>query len=168
MEGEQGKPDIKANKNIGFQNDHSSEKERKVPTKHSKSSKNATIKVDREEIIVYPLPTKWNKQLKELLPQETVFTEIEFNALLDEYLSKLSFQYRTRVQEAAAIAFYHQQTNIPLIKALVCDDAPQFKLLTADLALCWVHEARHYKKRFFRYFYGENQNQLDFNNYNLI
>lgn len=333
LKGEQGKPDIKANKNIGFQNDHSSEKERKVPTKHSKSSKNATIKVDREEIVVYPkellpvdaqfkgyeevivqdilletnnvlfrkqkyyspserktylaelpvgyngefgpgikalvmslyyggnmtqgkllefledigismsagylsnlliksssdfefefnevytsglasspwqhldqtgarvggvnhttniicnplytvylttknkdrlsvlkvlqnvtalefilneftyelldtlnLPTKWNKQLKELLPQETVFTEIEFNALLDEYLSKLSFQYRTRVQEAAAIAFYHQQTNIPLIKALVCDDAPQFKLLTADLALCWVHEARHYKK----------------------
>ncbi|MEH1887665.1 IS66 family transposase [Nostoc sp.] len=204
LKGEQGKPDIKANKNIGFQNDHSSEKERKVPTKHSKSSKNATIKVDREEIdqtgarvggvnhttniICNPLytvylttknkdrlsvlkvlqnvtalefilneftyelldtlnlPTKWNKQLKELLPQETVFTEIEFNALLDEYLSKLSFQYRTRVQEAAAIAFYHQQTNIPLIKALVCDDAPQFKLLTADLALCWVHEARHYKK----------------------
>jgi Transposase IS66 family len=28
----------------------------------------------------------------------------------------------------------------------VCDDAPQFKLLTDNLALCWVHEARHYKK----------------------
>ena len=30
--------------------------------------------------------------------------------------------------------------------ALVCDDAPQFKLLTFELALCWVHEGRHYKK----------------------
>ncbi|MGK5092888.1 transposase [Deltaproteobacteria bacterium TL4] len=29
---------------------------------------------------------------------------------------------------------------------LVCDDAPQFKLLALDLALCWIHEGRHYKK----------------------
>ena len=27
-----------------------------------------------------------------------------------------------------------------------CDDAPQFKLITANRALCWVHEGRHYKK----------------------
>jgi len=29
---------------------------------------------------------------------------------------------------------------------LLADDAPEFKLVTALLALCWVHEARHYKK----------------------
>ncbi len=28
----------------------------------------------------------------------------------------------------------------------VCDDAPQFKLLTKKLALCWIHDGRHYKK----------------------
>ena len=33
-----------------------------------------------------------------------------------------------------------------MVQTLVCDDAPQFKLLTEDLSLCWVHEARHYKK----------------------
>ena len=32
------------------------------------------------------------------------------------------------------------------MQTLVCDDAPQFKLLTAQLALCWIHEGRHYKK----------------------
>ena len=26
------------------------------------------------------------------------------------------------------------------------DDAPQFKLLTLFLCLCWIHDARHYKK----------------------
>ena len=26
------------------------------------------------------------------------------------------------------------------------DDAPQFKLLTKDHALCWIHDGRHYKK----------------------
>ena len=332
LKGEQGKPDIKANKTKGFKNDHSSEKERKTPTEHSKRSKNQTIKVDREEIVTYPkeklppdaefkgyeeviiqdillktdnvlfrkqkyyspqtgktylaplpegydgefgpgikalvmslyyggnmtqgkllefledlgismsagylsnlliknqevfvaeyqqvyteglasspwqhfdqtgarvggvnhttnvicnplytiyqttrnkdrlsvlkvlqnttglefifnsltyelletfnLPTKWINQLK-LLPQQTALTEIEFNALIDEYLSKLGSQHRTRIYEAAAIAFYHQQSNISVIITLLCDDAPQFKLLTSDLALCWVHEGRHYKK----------------------
>ena len=33
-----------------------------------------------------------------------------------------------------------------MVQTLVCDDAPQFKLLTDDLSLCWVHEGRHYKK----------------------
>ncbi len=59
---------------------------------------------------------------------------------------KRGSQQRTRVLEAAAIAFYHQQTDWPVVQTLVCDDAPQFKLLTDDLALCWVHEGRHYKK----------------------
>ncbi|MDQ7089115.1 MAG: hypothetical protein Q9M50_00480 [Methylococcales bacterium] len=29
---------------------------------------------------------------------------------------------------------------------MLADDAPQFKLLTEHLGLCWVHDARHYKK----------------------
>ncbi|WP_414625296.1 hypothetical protein, partial [Calothrix sp. CCY 0018] len=93
----------------------------------------------------FNLPTKWINQLK-LLPQQKVFTETEFNFLIDKYLSKLGSQHRSRIYEAAAIAFYHQQSNIPIIKTLLCDDAPQFKSITSDLALCWVHEGRHYKK----------------------
>lgn len=93
----------------------------------------------------FNLPTKWLNQLK-LLPTLTAFTETEFNVLVDKYLSKLGSVGRTRIYEAAAITFYHQQSTIPVIKTLLCDDAPQFKLLTSDLALCWVHEGRHYKK----------------------
>ena len=33
-----------------------------------------------------------------------------------------------------------------MVRLLVCDDAPQFALVTDELALCWVHEGRHYKK----------------------
>jgi hypothetical protein len=80
------------------------------------------------------------------LPQETVFSEAEFNTLLDTHLPKLGSQQRTRIIESAAIAFYHQQTDWPVVQTLVCDDAPQFKLLTDSVALCWVHEGRHYKK----------------------
>ena len=53
----------------------------------------------------FNLPSKWINQLK-LLPTQTVFTETEFNALVNEYLSKLGSQYRTRIYESAAIAFY--------------------------------------------------------------
>jgi hypothetical protein len=53
---------------------------------------------------------------------------------------------RTRIREAGAIAAYHQQTKFPVISVLVSDDAPQFKHLTEEQALCWVHDGRHYKK----------------------
>ncbi|MEY3223232.1 MAG: transposase [Cuspidothrix sp.] len=96
-------------------------------------------------LTTFQLPTKWKNALQ-LLPQETVLTEAEFNTLLDTHLSKLGSQQRTRIMEAAAIAFYHQQTDWPVVQTLVCDDAPQFKLLTENIALCWVHEGRHYKK----------------------
>lgn len=33
-----------------------------------------------------------------------------------------------------------------LFIVLVCDDAPQFKKIAQVLALCWIHEERHYKK----------------------
>ena len=91
------------------------------------------------------LPLKWQKQLK-LLPQETPLDQRQFNALLAQHLEQLSAGYNSRIQEAAAIAFYHQQQNWPVVTTLVCDDARQFKLLTEELALCWVHEGRHYKK----------------------
>jgi hypothetical protein len=44
------------------------------------------------------------------------------------------------------VAAYHAQLEFPVIQLLVCDDAPQFNWLTVELALCWVHEGRHYKK----------------------
>ena len=54
--------------------------------------------------------------------------------------------HRTRIMEASAIACYHQDTGIPIVKVLLGDDAPQFKLLTDELSLCWVHDWRHYKR----------------------
>lgn len=53
---------------------------------------------------------------------------------------------RTRIMEAGAIAAYHNRTDIPVIKVLLSDDAPQFKKLTEEQALCWIHDGRNYKK----------------------
>jgi Transposase IS66 family len=36
--------------------------------------------------------------------------------------------------------------GFPVVRVLLCDDAPQFRSVTADLALCWIHAGRHFKK----------------------
>ena len=46
------------------------------------------------------------------------------------------------VREAAAVAAFRASDST---KWLVCDDAGQFKGLTANLQLCWVHVVRHFK-----------------------
>jgi len=59
---------------------------------------------------------------------------------------ELGPQQRTRIKEACAIAAYHQQTQTPVIRFLMSDDAPQFKLIPQHNVLCWVHDGRLYKK----------------------
>jgi len=49
-------------------------------------------------------------------------------------------------KEALAIASYRTQTIYPVVDLLLCDDAHQFNWLTLELALCWIHEFRHYKQ----------------------
>ena len=85
-------------------------------------------------------------RILQALPQDQDWTEAEFTALLAEHLPRLGPQHRSRIMEAAAIAAYHAQLEFPVVKLLVCDDAPQFKWVTEQLALCWIHEGRHYKK----------------------
>ncbi len=51
---------------------------------------------------------------------------------------------RRIILEASAITFYQQLSNAVLL--LLVDDAPQFKQITRLLALCWIHDGRHYKK----------------------
>lgn len=79
-------------------------------------------------------------------PQEQTLSEAELTALLEQQTPPLGPLQRQHVLEAAAVAAYHAQLEFPVIQLLLCDDAPQFNWLTAELALCWVHEGRHYKK----------------------
>jgi regulator of replication initiation timing len=80
------------------------------------------------------------------LPQEQMFTQPKFETLLKEHGPELGPQQYKWVLEGAAIAAYHTQDEFPIVLLLLCDDARQFKRITEILALCWVHEGRHYKK----------------------
>lgn len=52
-----------------------------------------------------------------------------------------------RVCESLAIGYYHEQNEYPAIRYLLTDDAPEYqKIALLQQALCWVHDARAYKK----------------------
>jgi len=89
---------------------------------------------------------KWCRTLPTLLSHDQTYTENQLDDVLDAHLPKQGADLRKRVKEALAIATYRSQTAYPVVELLVCDDAPQFNGLTVELALCWVHEYRHYKK----------------------
>lgn len=79
-------------------------------------------------------------------PRDQDLDEVTVTGLLAAQRLVLGPQQQTRIREALALGAYHTQADWPVIDTLVCDDAAAFRLVTEDLALCWVHEGRHYKK----------------------
>jgi cell division protein FtsB len=80
------------------------------------------------------------------LPRDQDLDEATLTAWLETHLPGLGSQTRRLVVDALAVAAYQAQLEWPVVKLLLSDDAPQFALITDELALCWVHEGRHYKK----------------------
>ena len=72
--------------------------------------------------------------------------EQAFVAKLEASWPNLSAQQRQAILSAAAVAAYHAEEDTAPVRLLICDDAPQFNWIGEELALCWVHEGRHYKK----------------------
>ena len=80
------------------------------------------------------------------LPGGVLLDEATLHALLAVQLPGLGPQQRKWLLDATAVAAYHAALEFPVVRLLVCDDAPQFTLVTEELGLCWVHEGRHDKK----------------------
>jgi hypothetical protein len=101
------------------------------------------------EALAYLAGMPFSKEMRRILEDwrsETVMEEDTFLHELDIRLPILNKQHRGAVLSAAAVAAYHAERGVSIVQTLVCDDAPQFKWLTRWLALCWIHEGRHYKK----------------------
>ena len=79
------------------------------------------------------------------LPWEQELSETELEDRLDRQMPGLGVTARNHIVEASAIAAYHAEVGHPVVRLLVCDDAKQFKLVTEELGLCWIHDGRHYK-----------------------
>jgi hypothetical protein len=80
------------------------------------------------------------------LPWDQELDAATLQHLLDTHLPAVGSQTRTWVLDALAVAAYQAQVEWPVVRLLICDDAPQFALITDELARCWIHEGRHYKK----------------------
>jgi hypothetical protein len=80
------------------------------------------------------------------IPRERELDEATLTALLAAPALRLGPRQQEQVREAFALAAYLADPDWPVVRTLVCDDAPQFRAITEELALCWIHEGRHFKK----------------------
>jgi len=94
----------------------------------------------------FKVPKRVTDQLLNLTDDKEI-SEAQIQALLKKvFKNGKGKNTKTRIMEAAAIAAYHRQTSVPVVNILLADDAPQFKKIIAELALCWIHEGRHYNR----------------------
>ncbi len=109
----------------------------------------AAYRYDREaerHLAFLGLSAAAQARVRAALPPDQELDEITLTQLLDGPLSRLGPRQREQVREALAVAAYLADPDWPVVRTLVCDDAPQFRAITPELALCWIHEGRHYKQ----------------------
>ena len=86
--------------------------------------------------------------LKDRFSNGQTLSELEFHKIISKEYPTLfakSNMYK-RVCESFAFGYYFTQKDYPVIEYLVCDDAPEYKMIALYLMLCWVHDARYYNK----------------------
>ena len=109
----------------------------------------AAYRYDREaerHLAFLGLSASAQARVRAALPRDRELDEAALTRLLDGPLARLGPRQREQVREALAVAAYLADPAWPVVRTLVCDDAPQFRAITEELALCWVHEGRHYKQ----------------------
>jgi Transposase IS66 family len=107
-----------------------------------------TYRFDREadrHLVFLGLSTAARAKLA-AIPRDQELDEVTLTHLLDGRARGLGPKQQEQVREALALAAYLADPDWPVVRTLVCDDAPQFRAITEELALCWIHEGRHFKK----------------------
>ena len=124
-------------------------KDRRTIVEILRGGRPAGYRYDREaerHLAVLGLSTAAQARVRTALPRDQEVDEATLTRLLDGPLSRLGPRQREQVREALAVAAYLADPDWPVVRTLVCDDAPQFRAITEELALCWIHEGRHYKQ----------------------
>lgn len=95
----------------------------------------------------YNISKKDKKALLEKFEGETISLG-DFKERVEQDIPQLAKKSNMfiRVQHALALSYYYKQEQMPLVKALLSDDAPEYTKIVANHGLCWVHDARYYNK----------------------
>jgi len=94
---------------------------------------------------IYGLGKRMRHRIAAIFPDAQAIAEAEFTQRLAT-MTGIGPKQSKIVREAMALSGYWTQSEVPVALMLLCDDAPQFNFVTHDLSLCWVHDARHYRK----------------------
>lgn len=85
-------------------------------------------------------------RLRGALDWDTEMTAAEMSRHLLVAGLSLNKQQQQQVWDALAVAAYHAQTGVPIVRWLLSDDAAVYHWLSDEHGLCWVHDGRHYAK----------------------
>jgi hypothetical protein len=85
-------------------------------------------------------------RLRETLPWDCELTAADLRARLLAAGVVLNSQQHQQVWDALAVAAYHAQTGMPIVRWLLSDDAAVYHWVTDEHGLCWIHDGRHYAK----------------------
>jgi hypothetical protein len=80
------------------------------------------------------------------IPRDQLLDEATLTSLLEPIALRVGPKQRAWFREALALAAYQAQTDWPVVQTLLSDDAAQYRLVTQERQLCWIHEGRHFKK----------------------
>jgi hypothetical protein len=124
-------------------------KDRRTIVEVLRGGRPAAYRYDREaerHLAFLGLSAAAQAWVRAALPRDRELDEAQLAGLLDGPLGRLGPKQREQVRAALAVAAYLADPDWPVVRTLVCDDAPQFRAITPELALCWIHEGRHFKQ----------------------
>ena len=124
-------------------------KDRRTIVEVLRGGRPAAYRYDREaerHLAFLGLSASAQARVRAAIPREHVLDEVALTALLAGPLTRLGPRQQEQVREALAVAAYLADPDWPVVRTLVCDDAPQFRAITPELSLCWIHEGRHFKQ----------------------
>lgn len=89
---------------------------------------------------------QWVRRRLATLLADTPWGAEGFHELLARHLPTLGEEPLKQVETAALIATYRSEPQWPVVSCLLTDDAGVYPGVTRELALCWIHDGRHYTK----------------------
>jgi len=108
-------------------------KDRRTIVEILRGGRPAAYRYDREaerHLAFLGLSARAQAQVRAAIPREQAVDEAQLAHLLDGPLARLGPRQREQVREALAVAAYLADPDWPVVRTLVCDDAPQFRAIT--------------------------------------